>query len=390
MVDTAHGAPLEPSPSFDGPVTAVGITPDGSRLLAGGAFAHVGAVAQRFTALLDGNGALSRTQLSDVAGPASVFRPAADGLSVAMSQIGRGNSGGRWSLLDGRQLWSQRCDGDGQAVDELDGVVYSGFHEGCEGDLNIRLVASDATTSARDRSFLPSFDRFWGVFAIDAAPTALAIAGDFTSVAGVAAQGFALFPTTAAPPPPTTTTAAPTTTLAPTTTTTPVGTSFPLALGSVWRYHDGADPVPAEWAQTAFVDAAWAQGPGQLGYGDGDETTVLAYGPDARNKTRTAYFRRTVTVGSVPVSLHLSLVADDGAAVYVNGVEVVRDNLPAGPLAAATLAATNRSGPNESTPRTFTVPGSALVVGQNVVAVEVHQDAPNSSDLSFDLGLAAG
>jgi len=339
-------------------------------------------------AVVDGSsGALAGVQLTDVVGPPSAIAVAPDDASVAMSLTGVGNSGGRWRLTDGQHLWSQRCDGDGQAVDELDGRVYSGFHEACAGDTTIRLTANDSATGVRDMTFLPAFDRFWGVRSIDAAPTALAVAGDFTSVSGVPAQGFVLFPPVAVVAP-TTTTTEPTTTTAPA--TTPPAPGLPLPAGSSWRYHDGADAVPGTWASPAFDDQSWASGPAQLGYGDGDERTVLSYGPDPSNKTRTAYFRGTVAVSAVPTNLRLELVADDGAAVYVNGVEVLRDNLPAGAIGPTTLAASNRSGASENAARQFTVPATALHTGTNVIAVEVHQDAPNSSDLSFDLAVSAG
>ena len=34
------------------------------------------------------------------------------------------------------------------------------------------------------------------------------------------------------------------------------------------------------WRATAFNDGGWASGPAELGYGDGDEATVVRYGPD--------------------------------------------------------------------------------------------------------------
>src|SRR5690349_1573931 len=43
--------------------------------------------------------------------------------------------------------------------------------------------------------------------------------------------------------------------------------------GSTWKYLDN-NTRPANWQITSFNDAAWASGPGQLGYGDGDESTV--------------------------------------------------------------------------------------------------------------------
>ena len=80
-----------------------------------------------------------------------------------------------------------------------------------------------------------------------------------------------------------------------------------------------------------------------------------------------------------------SLIRDDGAAVYVNGVEVFRDNLPAGALTCTTKASAGLGGTDEKNPITFTVPASALVPGTNVIAVELHNAGPTNADASFQL-----
>jgi len=84
----------------------------------------------------------------------------------------------------------------------------------------------------------------------------------------------------------------------------------------------------------------------------------------------------------------VDVVRDDGAAVYVNGTEVCRSNLPPGPLSAATAAtALVSSRTDETTPVRCTVPPGVVVAGPNVVAAEVHNADRWSSDLSFDLRL---
>jgi hypothetical protein len=67
---------------------------------------------------------------------------------------------------------------------------------------------------------------------------------------------------------------------------------------------------------------------------------------------------------------------------------LVRDNLPAGDLTATTTALAYRTGGGERAVRSFLVPASALVDGQNVLAVALHQ-AAGSTDASFDLRLVA-
>jgi hypothetical protein len=149
---------------------------------------------------------------------------------------------------------------------------------------------------------------------------------------------------------------------------------------SEWRYLDGG-AAPAGWAEPGFDDGAWPVGRAELGFGDGDENTVLTPG------SITYHARRTFDVeGPPPSSLELHLKADDGAIVYLNGTEILRDNLPEGPVDASTTALGWRSGADEGF-RTFAVPADALVGGQNVLAVEVHNVWSGNNDLGFDLRL---
>ena len=164
----------------------------------------------------------------------------------------------------------------------------------------------------------------------------------------------------------------------------PPGTGPLVTSGATWSWLDGRTAAPADWATTADV-SGWAQGAAELGFGDGGEATLLPSGG------LTYYFRRTVTIDDVSgiTALRLGLIRDDGAAVYVNGVEVLRSNLPTGPLTASTRATTGLSGTAETTWVEADVPVSVLRAGVNVIAVEVHQNATSSSDVSFDLRLTA-
>jgi hypothetical protein len=166
----------------------------------------------------------------------------------------------------------------------------------------------------------------------------------------------------------------------------------PVALirsNSVWKYLDnGTDPGSA-WRAPGFDDSTWASGPGQLGYGDGDEATVVSFGPDPANKFITTYFRRSFEVVQAAAlsNLVMHVLRDDGVAVYLNGVEVFRNNLPAGPIDFHTLATAVAADENVYVP--VAIPSSALVSGRNVIAAEVHQVNVTSSDLGFDLALFA-
>lgn len=161
-----------------------------------------------------------------------------------------------------------------------------------------------------------------------------------------------------------------------------------VAPGSTWRYlDDGSDPGSA-WRQPAFDDSHWRAGPGPLGYGDPDIVTLIGYGPDRSNKYITAYFRHSFTSspGDYRV-LDLELRCDDGAVVYLNGVEIYRFNLPEGEINASTLALRSLGQAEEGRYHHLALDPGSLAAGTNVLAVEVHQAAPDSSDLGFDLVL---
>jgi hypothetical protein len=164
--------------------------------------------------------------------------------------------------------------------------------------------------------------------------------------------------------------------------------SLLVSTGAVWRYLDtGVDPGPL-WRGTNFDDRAWAPGAAQLGYGDGDETTVVNGGPST-NRYLTTWFRRAFNVSDPAffTNLTLRLLRDDGGLVHLNGVEVFRSNMPEGPVTALTPAAAVVDGTNETTYFSTPVSPARLVAGTNLLAVEIHQANPTSSDISFDLEL---
>jgi hypothetical protein len=152
---------------------------------------------------------------------------------------------------------------------------------------------------------------------------------------------------------------------------------------AVWKYLDqGTDPGPG-WVMLAFDDSTWRQGPAQLGYGDGDEATEIGYGPSSANKFRTAHFRHRFGVVD-PARLgniRCRVIVDDGAVLYLNGVEFARLRMPTGPITPTTLA--TGQPPAENTFETVELPRALFHAGDNLFAAEVHQLTSDSTDLSF-------
>lgn len=171
---------------------------------------------------------------------------------------------------------------------------------------------------------------------------------------------------------------------------TPGGT--PVALiptGDTWKYLDDGSDQGTAWQALGFDDSTWSAGPAQLGYGDGDEATVVSYGPDPDNKYITTYFRRTFDVvdASSIGALALHLLRDDGVVVYLNGTEIFRSNMPPGPIDYMTAADSAIGGYAEDTFHVWGVDPDLLTTGDNVLAVEIHQVSGTSSDISLNLKL---
>jgi chitodextrinase len=163
--------------------------------------------------------------------------------------------------------------------------------------------------------------------------------------------------------------------------------------GSTWRYTDDGVERGTAWKERPYDDTAWKTGNAQLGYGDGDEATVMYNGGTVPlQRWISHYLRRSFTVtNAAQVSgLTLSVLRDDGVVVYVNGTEVARDNMPTGTITSQTLALNAQFDAAETTFFDFAIPPALLVEGTNVIAVSVHNESrQGTGDLSFDARLVA-
>jgi len=178
-----------------------------------------------------------------------------------------------------------------------------------------------------------------------------------------------------------------------------------VPLRTTWRYQDNGSNQGSAWKSATFnpdnppVGSAWRTGNAEFGYGESGQATTLRYGPndnnsqnDAKNKHLTYYFRHVFSTpaGMIPSQvdkLILSLTRDDGAAVYLNGSEVLRSNIKPGVGYDAHAVVDPNDG---NRPEEVSINKGLLKLpgfGDNVLAVEIHQSSPKDSDLSFDLEL---
>jgi acid phosphatase type 7 len=157
-----------------------------------------------------------------------------------------------------------------------------------------------------------------------------------------------------------------------------------------WKFFDSGSLPAANWMDKTYDDSGWSADSSQFGYGDSDEKTVVSFGPDANNKYTTTYFRKKFNFIDTTVykNIILNYYADDGVALYLNGTELYRDNLPSGTLSYSTLASAELTDSLvENKFRRLVFSEILLDSGENVLAAEVHQASAASDDLSFNLSI---
>lgn len=166
-------------------------------------------------------------------------------------------------------------------------------------------------------------------------------------------------------------------------------TLIPFGKQTTWRYQDDGQPLLPNWIEPKFDDSKWKSGTAPLGYGEADISTTMSFGSDPQQKTITARFRHSfqITEPSQFKQLVFMIRSDDGCVVYLNGKEVLRHNLPQGQIKPDTRALKRSEGLEERLYQYFKIDAAQLVSGSNVIAIEVHQVDPRSSDLFLDLAL---
>lgn len=162
--------------------------------------------------------------------------------------------------------------------------------------------------------------------------------------------------------------------------------------GRQCKYLVPASNVDPAWTTTSFDDSGWTTGTGGVGYGDGDDNTII-------NPALSVYSRYNFTLSSPEVitQLILDMDFDDGFVAYLNGVELGRYNM--GEDGSSTTWNQPASALQEAlvyqgiAPFRFTLDASVtdlLVNGDNTFALEVHNESSISSDLSSNPYLHAG
>ncbi|MDB4302601.1 lamin tail domain-containing protein [bacterium] len=164
-------------------------------------------------------------------------------------------------------------------------------------------------------------------------------------------------------------------------------TTFIAEADSAWHYRKGTSEASSpvtDWRTTTFTeDATWLIGETPMGFGDGDDTTVLS---DMRGSYSSVYLRHEFTINplEIPQQLKLRIYVDDGAVVWINGTEVKRVHVADGQL---DFNDTGQNHEAEWEELTIAGAGAFLIGGTNVIAVHALNGTLSSSDFSIDVSL---
>ena len=148
--------------------------------------------------------------------------------------------------------------------------------------------------------------------------------------------------------------------------------------GQPWMYAIPND-VNADLTLLNFDDSSWLEGNSGIGYGDDDDETIIS-------PTIALFMRKTFEIEDLSLVSRavLDIDYDDGFVAYINGVEVARDlfsgdftsySMPSDGLHEAQLYTGN-------IPERYFFDKTLLRNGSNVIAIQIHNQALSSSDLS--------
>jgi hypothetical protein len=161
----------------------------------------------------------------------------------------------------------------------------------------------------------------------------------------------------------------------------------------IWKYHVGTTAPDSGWNGRFYGDTAWAAGKGGLGYGDGDDSTVVTTTPSL-------YLRKVFTITDTTKlrAALLSIDYDDAFVAYFNGFEIAREGIGKAwkePKHTDTAlygreANLYRDGKYDH----FVIHPNAvrnfLRQGDNVLALQIHNDSLHGDDLSAWVNLHFG
>ncbi|MFB6317160.1 CotH kinase family protein [Saccharicrinis sp. FJH54] len=157
-----------------------------------------------------------------------------------------------------------------------------------------------------------------------------------------------------------------------------------------WHYFIGNSEPDASWNTAGFDASGWTQGNGGIGYGDGDDQTVIP-------AVVSLYMRRMFNVddNSIIETAVLNIDYDDAFVAYLNGTEIARSGIDGLPPAYNQTGISHEALMKDGNlPEEFVIDPdlikSVITNGNNVLAIQVHNTSSASSDMSAIPFLSVG
>ncbi|MEP7256285.1 MAG: T9SS type A sorting domain-containing protein [Ferruginibacter sp.] len=165
-----------------------------------------------------------------------------------------------------------------------------------------------------------------------------------------------------------------------------------LAYGGMWKYYslnnyNAAPPNVSSlnWTQDAYNDASnWtntANNSNAFGYNEPGVNSPV------QTNRETYYLRRDINITN-PLqysTITLTVKYDDGAIIYVNGIEVARMNMPSGSAPYGTSPSASRN--YNDGDFVLDIPSSSFTNGNNQVAVALYNRSTGANDFYYDMKL---
>jgi hypothetical protein len=147
-----------------------------------------------------------------------------------------------------------------------------------------------------------------------------------------------------------------------------------------WNYLPATSEPPASWNAASFDDSGWLSGPGGIGYGDGDDATVIS-------PVNSLYLRLTFDISDTSLieEIHIDIDYDDGFVAFLNETEIARSANVTEPSPSYNSVLSNGHEAlmyNGGRPNRFLFDKDLLRNGTNLLAIQVINLSTNSSDLS--------
>ncbi|MBN2594018.1 MAG: lamin tail domain-containing protein [Sedimentisphaerales bacterium] len=156
-----------------------------------------------------------------------------------------------------------------------------------------------------------------------------------------------------------------------------------------WKYFKGTKEPSArtgQWRMVDFDDSDWLEGQMTIGYGESFINTTLN---DMQGSYSTIYLRKEFNLFDVADigSMNLEVIFDDGVNIWINGVNVLSENVPGTELAYDAVTS-NRTENHDFVSYSVSELQSMLIEGTNVIAVQVvNQSIGSSSDCYINVRL---